>query len=541
MAVELESEFNINSLWPIIKRRFLLILAVFIIGCFATVYFAFKTVPVYRSEGLIGIQSSRISKEFVGSSVGQLNAIKYVDEHIDKVNRYILSHENLSRINKKYSLYPNAEKPGDLAMLIGQNLDIESVTRSVDGTSWAQKITIGFSMAFEYSDPEKTYDVINDIIKSVLDKNVKDRTERAAETTKFLTEELNSLKSQLEIVEDKVAEFKQQNADSLPEHQAMHMNSLDQLRGRLQDLEIENKSTKEELRYLDVELATANENASRNLTPVVGAQNVFVSELQKAREELNNAMAAYKDTHPTVKSLKRKVALLEKTEKAPKKTNQESSTNPAANLAIAKIQSQIESAKVRLDSIAQEKRNLRAQIARVNRHVLKIPQVEQQLVKLLRDYDNAKLKYEDVKAKQVNARIAEDLEKNNQSERFTLLKSPDFPEYRTNMGITKMIILGFLGSIGLGLGTGVLLEFLDKRIRSQATLTALIGEKPIAIVPYIDTQEEIANKTRLIKRLITFFILILCIIACAVLVHMLITPLDGYVIEFKESFKALVR
>lgn len=540
MAVEFENELSLKDYVSMIKRRWLPILVAFLVSWIVISIIGTRIPPIYRSSGLISIDSPTISKELIGGDVGQLTATKYVDEHVDKIKQKVLSSKNLRVINEKYNLFPGVTKPSRLAETLGNSIEFVTQTKSTDGTAWAQKVTVGFSVAFEYSDPEKTYNVINDVIQQVLDQNSKDRTARAEETTLFLTDELNRLKEELEMVEDKVADFKQQHANSLPEHQQLHMNTLEQLRDSLQGMDIEYKSVQEELRYLDVELTTANANLNKSDRPNLDAAGRLtdISKLDQALEELAEAQALYKDTHPTVKALKRKVAILEEEQKRPVKKVPKR-RNPAAELAIAKIKSQIEAAKVKLTSINQEKSNLRSQISKVNRQVVKIPQVERGLIKLMRDYDNAKLKYEEMKAKQVNAKIAEDLEKNNKAERFTLIVSPEFPQYRINISKTKAVGLGFVVSLGLGLGLGVLLEALDKRVRGQAMLSSIINAKPLAIIPYIETHAEIRRREKWIKILIYLTIFIVLLIVTLALIHFFVTPIGQYLIDIKKSIGSI--
>ena len=123
--------------------------------------------------------------------------------------------------------------------------------------------------------------------------NEKSRTEQATETTKFLTGELERMREELEAVENKVAAYKQKHANSLPEHQEMHMASLEQLRTAVKDVDREYKSTQEELRYLDVEYTTTSATLGDGSGGT--SQVTKISELEKARAELDKAMVQHKE------------------------------------------------------------------------------------------------------------------------------------------------------------------------------------------------------------------------------------------------------
>ncbi|PCI54442.1 MAG: lipopolysaccharide biosynthesis protein [Methylophilaceae bacterium] len=483
------------------------------------------TLPfVYRSEGRIAIEAPVISNDVVKT----VSAANYVDESIDKVKQKVLSRKNLSSLNQKYGLYPEMLDEKKLALILMKNITFTSETKDTSRNTWEnQKVTVGLIVGFEYSDPETTYQVANEIIKQLLEENVRSKTKQASETTGFLTGELDRLKEELELVENKVAVYKQKYANSLPEHQEMHMASLEQIRTAIKDLGREYKNTQEELRYLDVEYTTTSasfNNGADALDPLS-----TVSALDKARAELNRSLVLYKETHPTVRALKRKVALLEKAPVATKE-NAPVRRNPVKTLALAKIKTQIESANVRLGSITSQKRSMSHQLATLQRQIVQIPQVESGLSKLQRDYDNAKAKYEDVKSKQINAKIAENLALANKGERFILKQSPEFPKFRESPKRTLLMALGVFGSLILGFLFAFLLEMLDPRVRGQATISSIVDAKLLAVIPYIETHTELARKKKIIK----FFsvgmmvLIVLCLIAATV--HFFVAPLNTLLI-----------
>lgn len=522
MAIEMENEKTFSDYLSIAKRRWAVILSVFILSSLIASLYILTLAPKYHAEGFITVNSPAISKSLIGD---ELNIAKYVGEHLDKVKQKVLSRENLVRLDEKYDLFPGIIRPSWIADAVRDSITLETEKRSRDGGNWGPQVTVGLTIGFDNPDPQVTYDVVNDIITQLLDQNVKDNRERATETAEFLTAELNKFQTELDLVENKVAAYKQKHSSSLPEHQALHMTSLEQLRATLRSYDSEVQSTQEELRYLDVELATAKASLNNSAGSVNGV-NAQVSELEMAVAELERAKVLYKDTHPTIRILKRKVALLEQQEVAPVAVETKK-VDVAGELAIAKIQSQIEAAKSRLVSISQEKKNTRAEIQRVKKQIVNIPQVESGLASLLRDYENAKRKYDEVKAKQVNAKVAEGLELNNKTERLVLLESPEYPEYNQNMRKSKAIPLAFLGSLGLGFGFAFLLEMFDKRVRGQGALISVIHAKPLVVIPYINTQAELKHKKNIVRAIYIVLTILIAFIAALAIAHFFVMPLES--------------
>lgn len=517
----MENELTLNEYLSILKRRWRQILATFLL-LFTVITIVIFSLPfVYKSEGKIAIEASVVSDEILKTTSEE----QYVDESVDRVRQKVLERDNLISLNQKYNLYPNITDKKKLQSVLMESISIASDTKNSSANSWeSKKVTVGLTVGFKYSDPEVTYKVANELISQLLDENIKVKTKKALETTSFLTDELDRLKAELEVVENKVADYKQQHANSLPEHQQMHMTSLEQLRTAIKDLDREYKTTEEELRYLDLEYTTTS--ATFNNSTGAVSQVSEVSDLEKARAELDKSMALYKDTHPTIRALKRKIALLEKAGAAPVE-DKPVVTNPAKGLALAKIQTRIDTAKARLDSIAAQRVAMNRQMATLQNQILQIPQVERGLSTLQRDYTNAKLKYEDVKAKQINAKIAENLALEDKGERFILKQSPEFPKYRESPKRTLLMLAGAVVSLVLGFALAILLEMLDPRVRGQAAVTAIINTKLLAIIPYIDTQAELNKKKRVMNIFTTGAILLIVLILLAAIVHFFVTPLDA--------------
>jgi polysaccharide biosynthesis transport protein len=516
----MENELTFKEYLSILKRRWGQILATFLVLITIITIVIFSLPFVYKSEGKIAVEGPVVSEDIVRTGAAE----QYADESVDKVRQKVLERDNLFSLNEKYNLFPGITDKKKLEGLLNKSISIASDTKNASANSWeSKKITVGLTVGFKYSDPEVTYKVANEIVSQLLDENIKVKTKQAKETSDFLNDELNRLKSELEVVENKVADYKQQHANSLPEHQQMHMTSLDQLRTAIKDIDREYKTTQEELRYLDLEYTTTGATFSNSAGGV--SQVTKVSELEAARAELDKSMALYKDTHPTIRALKRKIALLEQAEEAPI-VDKPTVKNPAKDLALAKIQTRIDTAKARLDSLAAQKSAMNRQMAALQSQILEIPQVERGLSTLNRDYANAKLKYEDVKAKQINAKIAENLAVEDKGERFILKQSPEFPKYRESPKRTMLMALGGIVSLVLGLALAMLLEMLDPRVRGQAAVTSIIDMKLLAVIPYIETQTEVNKKRRVKNIFVSFFILIVILVLTAAFVHFFVTPLD---------------
>ncbi len=524
-----EYELTIGDYLSILKRRWLQMLAVFIVILLVAVAAAIFLPPTYQSTGTILIESQQIPDDVVKATV-----TSYADERIEVIKQRVMTRDNLYRIIQKYNLYPkkiDSETTSTLIDDMRKSIYVIILNADVQGGG---KAAIAFKVGFEYERPEIAHKVANEIVTLFLDENVKARTERATETTEFLTQEVETLKAELEGVENKVATFKQEHANSLPEHMEMYMSLLQRTESEIKELDRDYKSTQEELRYLDVELATSKANVRTNASGEVISP---VSELEKAKAELERSLSLYKETHPTIRALKRRIEALEKPVEA--KTEAKPDSKPvkidiASDLVTAKVQAQIEAAKLRLSSLVQQRKSLEAKADQLQNQVTQSPQIERGLFTLMRDYENAKSKYEEVKSKQINAKIAENLEQDNKAERFSMLEPPFFPDKPTKPNRKKIVGLGLLAGLGGALGLAFLLEALDRRVRGVEALTALINMRPLVIIPYISTKSEIKRQKNFNKYLVLSILTVTGLLL--LIIHFAFMPLDLLLIKISARF-----
>jgi polysaccharide biosynthesis transport protein len=518
----MENEFSIQDYLLVLKRRWLQVAIAFFVSILIITIIVLRLPNVYRSEGIIAIESPVISEDIIK----QTYASRYANESLDKVKDKIYSKDYLLYLNKEFNLYPSNLDEDKILTLVSSLINISPETKNTSLSQWSsEKITVALNVGVEYSNPETAYKMASEVIQELLEANEIVRKKRITETTTYLTEELDRLKSDLDVVEGKVAEYKQKYANSLPEHQEMHMATLEQLRTTIKDLNREYKTTQEELRYLDVELTSTEVSLSSSSTRA----NAKNTELQKARAELDRSLAVYNEIHPTIKALRRKITLLENTKEVEvqEETPVKNGATIAAELALSKIRTQIQAAKVRLETINNQQKATNAQIAQLQSQILQIPQVERGLVTLQRDYENAKQKYDEVKAKQINAKIAENLELEDKSERFILKYSPELPKYRVSPKRKILMLGGLFVALGIGIAFAIISEWLDPRVRGQENITAIVGMRLLSVVPYIETNAEINKSKKIKKSLIILTMFILIIVVALAVIHFFVTPLNS--------------
>jgi uncharacterized protein involved in exopolysaccharide biosynthesis len=249
--------------------------------------------------------------------------------------------------------------------------------------------------------------------------------------------------------------------------------------------------------------------------------------LEGAQAALAEAVGRYGPEHPdrvrlqrAVDSLQAQLAAAPTSTPAPPKFEPREADNPA----FVQIQAQLSATLNDLTALDEQLGKLRARSLEYQRNVSLAPQVEQQYREIMRDYDNTRLKYSEIRSKQSEAKTAQNLEADRKGERFTLIDPPLPPEEPISPNRRMIFVLGFILSAGFTAGVLWLFETLDSSVRGRLDLLRLTGVPPLALVPHIGTDAERRASRRRMRLAVGSAVASLCV--AVALTHFLYRPLD---------------
>jgi uncharacterized protein involved in exopolysaccharide biosynthesis len=503
----------------------------------------------YRSSGTILIEQQEVPVEFVRSAV-----TSYADQRVQMISQRVMTSANLLGIVDKYKLYPgDRERVAREALVDRMREDIGLRMISADVVDPRQgrttKATIAFAVSFESRSPVMAAQVANELTTLYLSENVETRKQLAADTTGFLKDESERLGARVSELEGRIAAFKGLHAGELPEFQALKMQMIDRAQSDLRTAESRMYAIDQQLVFLDAQLAqlsptavSVSDTGERVLPPA--------ERLKMLQGQLAASQARYSSDHPDVIRLRREIERLQA---------QLGTANPAAPAtaststtldASADIARQLEAARGELAAATQKYAadhpdvlrltrqvnalqlalqqtprrvaapapaaappaealpfagdadnpayiQLRARIASLERSQTLAPEVEREYAVLQRDLAGEQAKYNEIRQKQLEAQLAQNLETERKGERFTLIEPPLQPQEPFQPNRPAILLLGFVGALGCAIALMFLLELLDTRIRDRAHLIALLAVPPLAVIPAQDLDEEVEARRRL--------------------------------------------
>lgn len=555
----------------LIYRRKFQILIVATIIFILSIAAALLLPPVYRSSSTILIEQQEIPKELVRSTI-----TSFADQRIQVISQRVMISSNLWKVIEKYNLYEKAREKSPREVIIAnmrKDINLRMINAEVVDPRSGRPVeaTIAFSLSFESPSPGLAQKVANELTSLYLNENLKDRTQMAAETSDFLGEEVSKLEVVVSNLEEKLALFKEKNVNSLPELTQVNIQLMDRTERELLEVDRELSNLEERKIYLKSELAQLNpsstvysESGERILSPS-GRLKVLQSEYIKKS-------AIYSDSHPDILKIKREIDAL-KSENGVTDANLEiekqlidlqserissqekySNQHPdiiKINKSIADLQkyrqelavrenvipnakydnpayiqllAQLEAANAESASLKNKQILLRRKLSDLEERLISAPGVERDYKNLTRNYDNSITKYQEIKAKQMEAQLAQSLELGRKGERFTLIEPPLTPENPIKPNRMAILFVGILFAIGASLGLAFLMDAIDGNVHGRKAMTQLLGETPIAVIPYIVTEDEIRARSRFIKYAVIFFSALVLLASLAI--HLFFIPID---------------
>jgi polysaccharide biosynthesis transport protein len=566
---EQEQTKDINDYLLMFRRRKKPMLAAAGILFVIAASVAFLWPPSYRSTATILIEEQEIPQDLVRSTISS-----YADQRIQVISQQVMTRANLMQIVDKYKLYTGYRRTHtneETLERLRKDIKLDILKADViDQRSGSRTTaTIAFTLSYDGETSGGAQKVANELVSLYLNENIKNREQKTAETSSFLAEEAAKLGDHINDLEKKLAVFKTKNMARLPELTQLNMQLRDRTDNELREVERQALALEDRKIYLESQLSQIKPNTPlisvggerildsgerlktlqaqyASLSAVYSANHPDIVKMRREidalrketgtgaeaqevgkklialRADLATAREKYSDDHPDVVKLKKSVATLE--------AEQASSANvkgPALkpeNPAYIALQTQLESTLSEMKSLRAKQTELKAKMASYELRLAETPQVEREYLDLTRDHETSVVRYREIKQKQMQAQISQDLEKDRKGERFSLIDPPQLPEQPSSPNRPAILLLGFVLSMGGGLASAAALENLDHSVRGSKTLANLLQVPVLAVIPYMETRYQKMHRRRV--AVIIAASSVAALILALLLVHFFWIPLD---------------
>jgi len=571
-APGIQSAADLRERWLAYWRRRGTFFLAAALASLAAVALALLLPPTYRSSATILIEQQEIPQEMVRSVI-----TSFADQRVQVISQRVMTTQNLLSLINRYKLYPDIRQREPREVLLQRMRDdigMKMISADVidPRSGRPTQATIAFSVSYQNRSPDLALKVANELASLYLNENLTSRTQLTQQTANFFSEESERQAAHIAQLDQTLASFKKQHHSDLPELAQLNVQTMERTDLEVKDAENKVDSLDSQRVLLEAQLAQINptsqvfsDTGQRVMGPedrlkalksqlasykarfapghpdvvttqreVDGLETEVKSsddtgergrQLEEAKAQLARAREKYTAEHPDVIRLQRTVASLEASVDAAASVGKKrEQTLHADNPVYIQVKGQLDAVGVERESAVKRLEQLRAKREDYERRLAQSPEVERQFREMARALDSAQLKYQEILAKQTEARVSENLESERKGERFTMIEPPQIPEKPISPNRLLIILLGLALSVALGIGAAAVREAFDPSVRGPNDIRRLLQVPALASIPVIVTTDDRGRRKRTAQ--LACGGSVAAVLAIVLAIHFLVTPLD---------------
>lgn len=473
-------QVEINVLWAVVRRRWIAMLAALLITLAVGVVYTLTKKPVYESRSLVTVVTTppvpgRSDDVRLLNDLLALTRNNSVTSHI----QMILSPEVLQTAIAR--LDPMQVKRG-----FGAN----TVPRWAIDIGIQEKTSEVISVVARSYDPVTAADLANGIVTTYIERDQAFSSLATRQARHYVFNEMQSVEKQLVRAQSLLADYKRKTGLIFPESQLPAISgNIISLQMDLDKANVEATSAQRQVWSLGRMLAAQGDEVEESKTIQLNPQ--YQAALARL-DELNAKKASLRQEYaPASKEIQRingQIADAERQLKTVAETVVASKVRARNPVLTEYLGALVSSAAA--DARA---RALRAVVANRTAEMDKLPDWERNMAGLTQKVSVLSQTYQSLSEKYYVLLVNEKSAMPNARQASAAYPSPTPAIPNKKMNAAVFLLLGLM----LSAATAAVAERLDKKVRSEALVSSLIGERPIAVIPNVKSldpfQLQIAN------------------------------------------------
>ena len=489
-----------DFLYILVRKKWLIVFSFLLIFFVALVY-SVATPDSYKSSARILIIPPSVAEGMVRTTV-QMSA----SDRVKAIQIDLLGRVRLAEVIQKIGVQKlGFEGMPEVKMLVKMR-NLISLEVDIEEDYFRQTIGVNvLTLSVFHTNPDVAQEVASLLSSLFMDENIRLRESFTTETAGFLDQQLEETRKRLETQESKLKHYKLQHSGELPQQEQSNFNQLIRLREqiksnndailRLQDRRLFLESQASMLGVKSVSDKTAS--------PDAGVPAALLAELSTHRRKVAELKQKYTEKHPAVVQSQWELAQIEEQvalaqEEAKRSPGGKSAATTVLPLGenrggseLYRIQDQIGKIDLDITAMKRESDHARASMNDIQSKIEKLPQREQEMISLTRDYDNLKKLYDELLDKKLKASISKNLEEGQKGERFQLLDPAGRPTTPAKPNRLKAFLIAFALSLMVGVGGAFALEIFDPRLRRSKDFKSFFSLPILATLPTIQDENYI--------------------------------------------------
>jgi len=288
---------QLDEFMSMVRRRILVFGIVVTVGSLLSFFYAIGLPREYETSAVIQIEGSSVSENIATTSDTSRSI-----QQLQRTEQRLMASDHLVSVIKKFNLFADlpAASLNDKIYLLRMATRIEQVTNPA--FQWRTDMSpTALTITVRLGDPDQVALVANEFSNSVLKHNRRNREDRVREALEFFESEEVRVGTEIAALDTEIADFKKENADSLPE---AVLSKRTQIAG-LEETDL----------VLEQQLIELTSGQGTDRRPVIIKQIEQINEQRAAIAERRDAIATSIKSAPKVEktfnTLRRRLSLLE--------------------------------------------------------------------------------------------------------------------------------------------------------------------------------------------------------------------------------------
>jgi len=485
-------QLDMNDYAAMLRRRLWVILVPSLLAPLLGFGISFALKPKYTSSALLFVESQLVPSDYVKPISGQTTA-----DHMISLQQAVLSRDRLQPLVARLGLATKGKSEDTAVEEIRDNISVTSVDPSAplpdpsktdsQKNKKPEKNPSGFVVSYTADQPRDAQQVCSEISSALLREDF-DLSEQVTQSTSaLLSRQIDSVKQNLDELDNKLATFKKRHIGQLPSDAENNLRILTGLNGRLDS--VTQLLTRAEQDKAFSESLLEQEQSAWKSTQVSPELPGLQQELLALQDRLISLQVRYTQRYPEIAKVQADIAELKSKIKEAsahaKEGDPASVENKHQPIEILQLRQQVQQNSDLVTNAAAEEKRLSVEIEKYQGKLAVSPDVEEQYKQLTRDYESVQKLYADLLEKKSDADMQTELQNRQEGRQMRLLYPASLPASPSFPVRWKFALGGLAAGLALGSGFALFLEMRDQSFRNEGDVVAGLDEQMLGSVPWI--------------------------------------------------------
>jgi polysaccharide chain length determinant protein (PEP-CTERM system associated) len=491
MEMKPEREWTTADYIAMLRRRWVLILVLALVGPALAFGISFLLPNRYKSQTLVLIEPPNVPATFVP----QVD-ITSIEQRLASLQQQILSKARLVPVVHQVgldsdSVNRNKESLDDIVDRLQKAIEVSPVHPMID--SGVSNLP-GFFVNVTWSDAAMAQKVCTAVTSLFIQENLQIQQQHSDQTTHFLSTQLVQAKADLDAQDAKLAAFQSRYLGSLPDEEQRNLNLLTNLTSQLD-------ATDQALSRAQQDKSFAESMLTQELDAWRASQSghspdTLEQQLAAMQAQLASLQLRYTDDYPDVIKAKSEIAGLQK-KIAIAKANEANNPKTAPEViepqklsaeppGITQWRTQIHAAEQTISEKTKDQEGIKKQIELYQARVQGSPAVEEQYKELTRGYQTALDTYNDLLRKRSESAMSGELNREQETGQFVVLDPANLPDEPSFPNRPLFALGGLVGGLVMGCVIGLLKEAQDTSLRTERDVEHGLRLPVLAMIPAVE-------------------------------------------------------